>query len=79
MSKLMLIVPTEDGARISFHDTVDEIVQYFGGEYLPTKWLTQDEARDDPNYWPENSAFLCRFERLELKAKEVVTAWELRQ
>lgn len=73
---MMLITPGEDGTRIRFFATQDQLTDWLEDD-VPSRWLSAEEAQEDPNYWPAGSAFLAGVTPLRIVPKEIAVSYEI--
>ena len=68
---LMLATPSEDGLRLRFFAAAEDVTAKFAAdeEQPPSVWLTAEQATEDSNYWPEDSAFLAEVVPRKLGAR----------
>lgn len=79
---LMLITPADGGgASIGFYSSMEEMMHAMDWDnepqFMPKRWLTLQEARQDANYWDERDAFLAEIKPLRLVPKETVITHEI--
>lgn len=76
---MMMSVGGDGDVFVHFFEDEEDLLNRIKNEDvdMPTKWLTAEEATEDINYWPENSAFLAEARVMELRPKDVITSWEL--
>jgi len=73
----MLATPSEDGLRLRFFAAAEDVAATFAAdeEQPPSIWLTAEQATEDSNYWPENSAFLAEVSPMKMEPEQVAVRW----